>query len=172
MGQKLIRFSDLSGKTVDDDSQLVRIVVREHPDLDGGPVELEALAEELTGVEEVALDLVSFELHHPGEDEPETFVMEVAAFNKLAADTPMAEVLQSAKRVVAAVPSQARPAGSEKARINYASLEHAGKPHKGRTTDAENGRPGALGRGEPAPGGRRSAHDRSWQPGSRHTVWP
>ncbi|MCZ4123316.1 hypothetical protein [Streptomyces sp. H39-S7] len=47
MGQKLIRFSDLTGKTVDNDSQLVRIVVREHP-LDGGPVELEALADELT----------------------------------------------------------------------------------------------------------------------------
>lgn len=136
MGQKIVRFSDLSGKLVDDDNQLVRIVVQEHPDLEGGPVEIEALAEELTDVEAAALDLVRFELHVPG-GEPQRYVMEVDAFNKLAADTPMPEVLRDAKRVVSPVPKQAVPAAPEKERINYASLEHAGKPHKGRTQDAE-----------------------------------
>ncbi|MFJ5234531.1 hypothetical protein ACIQBJ_32090 [Kitasatospora sp. NPDC088391] len=137
MGQKIVRFSDLTGRMVDDENQLVRIVVTGHPDLENGPVEIEALAEELTTVEENSLDLVTFELHYPDSDEPETIVMEVKAFNQLAADTPMPEVLRSAKRVVGAIPSQARPAAAEKTRINYASLEHAGTPHKGRTTDAE-----------------------------------
>ena len=137
MGQKIVRFSDLTGKTVDDENQLVRIVVTGHPDLEHGPVELEALAEELTSVEEHSLDLVTFELHYPNADEPETVVMEVEAFNKLAAEAPMPEVLRGAKRVVKAIPSRARPASAEKVRINYASLEHAGNPHKGRTTDAE-----------------------------------
>lgn len=137
MGQKIVRFSDLTGKTVEDEDQLVRIVVTGHPDLEHGPVELEALTDELTTVEENSLDLVTFELHYPGEDEPETVVMEVEAFNQLAADTPMPEVLRGAKRVVGVIPSQVRPAATEKARINYAGLEHAGKPHKGRTTDAE-----------------------------------
>jgi hypothetical protein len=36
--------------------------------------------------------------------------------------------------VARTVPSQS-PAAKD--RVNYASLEHAGKPHKGRTTDAE-----------------------------------
>lgn len=136
MGQKVIRFSDLTGKHVDDDAQLVRIVVQDHPDLEDGPVEIEALAEELSAVEELALDLVTFELHYPDADEPQTVVMEVEAFNRLVSAGSMAEVLRGAKRVTRTIPSQVQPAAA-KDRINYASLEHAGKPHKGRTTDAE-----------------------------------
>ncbi|MER7755262.1 hypothetical protein [Kitasatospora sp. NPDC097643] len=136
MGQKVIRFSDLTGKHVEDDAQLVRIVVREHPGLEDGPVEIEALAEELSAVEELALDLVTFELHHPDADEPRTVVMETEAFNRLASAGPMADVLRGAKRVPRAIPGQAQPVAA-KDRVNYASLEHAGKPHKGRTTDAE-----------------------------------
>ncbi|MFD9690967.1 hypothetical protein ACFWXO_34985 [Kitasatospora sp. NPDC059088] len=136
MGQKVIRFSDLTGKHVDDDAQLVRIVVQDHPDLEDGPVEIEALAEELSGVQDLALDLVTFELHYPDSGEPRTVVMEAEAFNRLVSDGSMAEVLRSAKRVPRSIPSQAQqPAAKD--RINYASLEHAGKPHKGRTTDAE-----------------------------------
>ncbi|WP_406210132.1 hypothetical protein OH807_40080 [Kitasatospora sp. NBC_01560] len=137
MGQKVIRFSDLTGKHAEDGAELVRIVVREHPDLVDGPVEIEALAEELSAVEELALDLVTFELHHPDAEEPQTVVMEAATFDRLASAGPMAEVLRGAKRVTRSVPAQAQPAPSSKDRINYASLEHAGKPHKGRTTDAE-----------------------------------
>ncbi|MQS15862.1 hypothetical protein F7Q99_27270 [Streptomyces kaniharaensis] len=136
MGQKIIRFSDLTGKHVENDGDLVRIVVRQHPDLEDGPVEIEALADELTSVEELALDLVTIELHYPDADEPETVVLEAEAFNQLASATPMAEVLRGAQRVARTVPSQAAPA-SAKERVNYASLEHAGRPHKGRTTDAE-----------------------------------
>ncbi|MFI5530345.1 hypothetical protein ACIA8O_17570 [Kitasatospora sp. NPDC051853] len=140
MGQKIIRFSDLTGKHAEDDGALVRIVVREHPDLADGPVEIEALAEELTSVEELALDLVTVELYRPGHDEPETVVMEAGIFDRLAVATPMAEVLRGAKRVpTRTVPGQTTTATalSAKERVNYASLEHAGRPHKGRTTDAE-----------------------------------
>ncbi|MGW2395753.1 hypothetical protein ACWCYY_04300 [Kitasatospora sp. NPDC001664] len=137
MGQKIIRFSDLTGKHVEDDGALVRIVVRHHPDLADGPVEIEALAEELSSVAELAIDLVTVELYRPGSDQPETVVMEAGVFDRLAVATPMAEVLRGAKRVpTRSVPEQA-PASSAKERVNYASLEHAGRPHKGRTTDAE-----------------------------------
>ncbi|MFI9162466.1 hypothetical protein [Kitasatospora aureofaciens] len=137
MGQKIIRFSDLTGTHVENDDDLVRIVVRQHPDLEDGPVEIEALGGELTAVEELALDLVTIELHRPGADEPETVVLEAEAFDRLASATPMAEVLRGAKKVACPIPSQtAVPAGT-KERVNYASLEHAGRPHKGRTTDAE-----------------------------------
>ncbi|MEU8922383.1 hypothetical protein AB0D10_15815 [Kitasatospora sp. NPDC048545] len=136
MGQKIIRFSDLTGKHVEDDGDLVRIVVRQHPELEDGPVEIEALADELGAMEELALDLVTVELHYPDVEEPETVVLEAEAFNRLASAAPMAEVLRGAKRVARTVPVQAAPAGARE-RVNYASLEHAGKPHKGRTTDAE-----------------------------------
>ncbi|MFJ9612144.1 hypothetical protein ACIRS1_38005 [Kitasatospora sp. NPDC101176] len=136
MGQKIIRFSDLTGEHVDNDRDLVRIVVRQHPELDGGPVEIEALSSELTAVEDLALDLVTIELHYPDAGEPETVVLEADAFDRLASAAPMAEVLRGAKRVTQAVPVQAAPAGSRE-RVNYASLEHAGRPHKGRTTEAE-----------------------------------
>ncbi|MFF7454134.1 hypothetical protein [Kitasatospora sp. NPDC008115] len=139
MGQKIIRFSDLTGKHAENDDDLVRIVVREHPDLVGGPVEIEALPGELAGVTGLALDLVTVELHYPNGDEPETVVMTAEAFDRLATATPMAEVLRGAKRATRAVPAQTAPAGaaSTRERVNYATLEHAGRPHKGRTTDAE-----------------------------------
>ncbi|MFJ8043908.1 hypothetical protein ACIRBX_25750 [Kitasatospora sp. NPDC096147] len=138
MGQKIIRFSDLTGKHVEDDGALVRIVVRDHPELTDGPVEIEALAEELAPVEELALDLVTVELYRPGSERPETVVMEAGVFDRLAVATPMAEVLRGAKRVASAgIPSQQTAPAGTRERVNYASLEHAGRPHKGRTTDAE-----------------------------------
>ncbi|MER5350207.1 hypothetical protein ABT093_07730 [Kitasatospora sp. NPDC002551] len=139
MGQKIIRFSDLTGKHAENEDDLVRIVVRDHPDLADGPVEIEALPGELAGIAGLALDLVTVELHHPDGDEPETVVMTAEAFDRLATAAPMAEVLRGAKRAPRAIPGQspATAAAAARERVNYASLEHAGRPHKGRTTDAE-----------------------------------
>ncbi|MFD7908518.1 hypothetical protein ACFV4G_40545 [Kitasatospora sp. NPDC059747] len=137
MGQKIIRFSDLTGEHVENDDDLVRIVVHRHPDLADGPVEIEALAGELAAVEELALDLVTIELHVPGSDEPRTVVMEAGAFDRLASAAPMAEVLRGAKPAARSVPSQSAASLAVKEKVNYASLENAGRPHKGRTTDAE-----------------------------------
>lgn len=135
VGQRIIKFSDLSSKNIENDEDLVRVVITQHPDLEGGPVEIEALADELKDVEEVALDLVTFELHFPGE-EPENVVMEVEAFNKLCTDGNMSDVLKGAKRVTrGSIPSQSGAAAKEK--VNYASLDFCGQPHKGRTTEEE-----------------------------------
>lgn len=131
MGQRVIKFSDLSGKNIENDEDVVRIVVTQHPDIEA-PVEIEATSDELTDVEDNALDLVTFELHY-SEGETEQIIMEVDAFNKLATDTPMGDVLKQAKTVTR-VPSQAT---ASKPKINYATLEHAGKPKKGKTSDEE-----------------------------------
>ncbi|MFG2907278.1 hypothetical protein ACGF13_19710 [Kitasatospora sp. NPDC048286] len=136
MGQKIIRFSDLTGEHVESDGDLVRVVVLQHPDLTDGPVEIDALAGELGGVRELALDLVTIELHHPDRAEPQTVVMEAATFDRLASAAPMAEVLRGARPVSRASASEAATAVGRD-RVNYASLEHAGRPHKGRTTEAE-----------------------------------
>ena len=60
--------------------------------------------------------------------------MEAAAFDELAADKPMSELLLTARpaRAVRRAKAAAVPRG-----INYDTLEHAGEPHKGRITEAE-----------------------------------
>lgn len=133
MGQRVIHYSDLSGKHIENDEDLVRIVITSHPDVEDGPVEIEALADELTDVEDTALELVTFELHYPDQDEPETVIMEKEPFDKLVTEGKMADVLKQAKRVSRRVPAQASAAK----KINYATLEHAGKPKKGKTSDEE-----------------------------------
>ncbi len=55
MGQKTVRFSDLSGQLIMHDDALARIVVHEHPELGDGPVEIEALSDEAEAMEQAAL---------------------------------------------------------------------------------------------------------------------
>jgi len=132
MGQKVVLFSDLSGKIVED-GELVKVVVTQHPALLDGPVEIEAAPAELAAIEGQAIDVVSFEVHAPGES-PRTVVMPLAEFDKLATDDPMDVVLKAAKKSYAK-PARAKATGEPK--INYGSLEHAGKPHRGKVNDAE-----------------------------------
>jgi hypothetical protein len=132
MGQKVVLFSDLSGKIVED-GELVKIVVTQHPALADGPVEIEADPAELANIDELAIDVVSFEVHAPGEP-PRAVVMPLAEFDKLATDDPMDVVLKAAKKSYAK-PARAKSTGEVK--VNYGSLEHAGKPHRGKVNDAE-----------------------------------
>ncbi|MCA1694484.1 MAG: hypothetical protein LC749_07025 [Actinobacteria bacterium] len=46
MAQRLVRFSDLTNKIIEDDAA-VRIVVEQHPALENGPVEIEASEDEV-----------------------------------------------------------------------------------------------------------------------------
>ncbi len=161
MGQKTVRFSDLSGQLITEDDALARIVVHDHPELGDSPVEFEALTDEAKVIEKAALRVAIVELHVPGEDEPRRVVIDAATFDALATDTPMNELLITARP---ARPSR-RPAkaaattagssigggsgsigsssigggsgSSSSGRVNYATLEHAGEPHKGKTTDTE-----------------------------------
>ncbi|EWM16683.1 hypothetical protein [Kutzneria sp. 744] len=132
MGQKVVRFSDLSGKIVGD-GELVKIVVTQHPALTDGPVEIEAAPSELADIEDKAIDVVSFEVFEAGE-EPRLVVMPLAEFDKLATDDPMDVVIKAAKKSYAK-PARAKSTGETK--VNYGSLEHAGKPHRGKVNDAE-----------------------------------
>jgi len=50
VGQKTVRFSDLSGELITRDDALARIVIHEHPELGDSPVEIEALADEAAGL--------------------------------------------------------------------------------------------------------------------------
>ncbi len=136
MGQKTVRFSDLSGQLIMDDDTLARIVVHEHPELGDGPVEIEALTDEAEALERAALRVAVVDLYLPDDIEPRRIVMEADAFDKLATENSMEELL------VAARPARRSPRASANGssrgdRLDYTTLEHAGKPHKGKTTDAE-----------------------------------
>lgn len=136
MGQKTVQFSDLSGQLITDDDSPARIVVHEHPDLAGGPVEIEALTAEASSIEQAAMRVAIVDLYFPGEADPRRVAMDAAAFDKLATAQPMGELLGTARPARRAPRPAPAPAASSD-RIDYGTLEHAGKPHKGKITDAE-----------------------------------
>jgi hypothetical protein len=143
VGQKTVRFSDLSGQLIMQDDALARIVIHEHPELGDGPVEIEVLADEAKVIEKAALRVAMVDIYLPGEDEPRRVAMDAAAFDKLASERPMAELLIQAPRArvsrrASRPASGSAPAASAKAgERDYATLEHAGKPHRGKTTEEE-----------------------------------
>ena len=154
MGQKTVRFSDLSGQLITEDDALARIVVHDHPELGDGPVEFEALTDEAKVIEKAALRVAIVELHVPGEDEPRRVVVDAATIDALATHTPMNELLITARPARPARRATKTTSGSASSnstntststststsgggRVNYATLEHAGEPHKGKTTDLE-----------------------------------
>jgi hypothetical protein len=136
VGQKTVRFSDLSGQLILENDAPARIVIHEHPELADSPVEIEALASEASAIEQAGVPVAIVDLYFPGDDQPRRVALEADAFDKLATDKPMAELLATARPARRAPRSAAAPAARED-RINYGTLEHAGKPHKGKTTDAE-----------------------------------
>lgn len=135
MGQKTIRFSDLSGQFITGDEAPARIVIQEHPCLPDGPVEIEALTVEAADIEKAGGEAALVDLYLPGDDRPRRVVLDAADFDKLATDRPMSEVIAAARPARRASRATASPPRED--RINYGTFEHAGKPHKGRTTDAE-----------------------------------
>jgi len=136
MGQKTVRFSDLSGQLIMHDDALARIVVHEHPELGDVPVEIEALTEEAETIEDAALRVAVIDLYLPDDIEPRRIVMEADAFDKLATQSSMAELLTAARPVRRSTKASAG-GGSRCDRLDYTTLEHAGKPHKGKITDTE-----------------------------------
>ncbi|HLK74225.1 MAG TPA: hypothetical protein VKU77_11330 [Streptosporangiaceae bacterium] len=136
MGQKTVRFSDLSGQLITNDDALARIVVHEHPELVDGPVEIEALTDEAETVEQSALRVAVIDLYLPDDLEPRRIVLEADAFDKLATENPMNQLLIAA-RPIRRGPRASVSNGSRGDRLDYATLEHAGKPHKGKVTDTE-----------------------------------
>jgi hypothetical protein len=138
VGQKTVRFSDLSGQLITEEDTLSRIVVLEHPELGDSPVEFEALSDE-------ALSVAVLELQLPGEEEPRRVTVGLDQFDGMATDTPMSELLITARparkssRSASATSSRGSRATSNGAagKVNYATLEHAGEPHKGKITDTE-----------------------------------
>jgi hypothetical protein len=129
VGRKVTAFSDLSGAEVPED-ELGRLVIRSHPSLDGPAVYLEALPDEIAALDRVNVPMVTVEWQPPGDREPKTFTLPVADFDKLAKGGHTSKLLDGAPRA-----GGRRSGGGED--INYATLEHAGRPHRGRISPEE-----------------------------------
>ncbi len=138
MGQKTVRFSDLSGELITRDDALARIVIHEHPELGDSPVEIEGLADEAAAIEKAALRVAVVDLYLPGEDEPRRVAMEAAAFDELATDRPMSELLLTARP---ARPTRRRQVGRG-GRAAGGQLRHPGARRRatGPITEAEGSR--------------------------------
>lgn len=137
MAQRMVRFSDLTNKIMESDDAVVRVVVERHPALSDGPVEIEVAEDEVEPIRKGALSVVSLKLYQGDGSEPEAVTMEIEAFNKLAGDRDMVDII---RRAEPAYPprKQARPAsGSAVEKLDYSILERAGRPHRGKITEAE-----------------------------------
>jgi hypothetical protein len=136
VGQKTVRFSDLSGEIITDEAP-ARIVIHEHPDLVGGPVEIDVLGDEALDVEKTAVPVAVLDLYLPGEEEPRRVTVPAEDFDKAATDSPMTELLAAARPARRASRSAASAPVRTGSAASYATLETAGRPHKGRITEAE-----------------------------------
>ncbi|MFF5171409.1 hypothetical protein ACFY3U_02080 [Micromonospora sp. NPDC000089] len=132
MGKKTIHVSDFTGTVLGTDDEVVKVVVLEHPDLVAGPVQLDATATEVEAIDDASLDVAVVEIHdRHGDGEPRRVVLTASEFDAMATDVPMAQLLRTAERVR---PPKARR-GPEK--VDYGTIEHAGRPHRGRVTEQE-----------------------------------
>src|SRR5215212_6111185 len=144
MATKTIKVSDLTGTEIGGEENLARIVVEEHPSLPDS-VTLEVLPEEVEGRLPEAQNYVRLSYFPPadGGGEVRSFVMSVEEFNSLTSEKDMETVLTDALRAQQAEEGRRRGrrgrrgAGGRRQRVDYASPEHAGEPHRGRITDRE-----------------------------------
>jgi hypothetical protein len=134
MGKKTVHVSDFTGTVLGPADEVVRVVVLEHPDLLAGPVRLDARPVEVESIDDAALDVAIVEIYdgHDG-GQPRRVVLTAGEFDELATDVPMAQLLKTAERV--RPPKAPKKAATDQ--VDYATPEHAGKPHRGRITPGE-----------------------------------
>jgi hypothetical protein len=134
MAEKTIKVSDLSGELIHDEDQLGRLVV-ERPQVAEHPVTLDVLPNEIEGeIPEEGQDPVVLSYYPPQTQEPRRFVLPLEAFNRLSKGKDMDSILKMA--LATQEKGRSRKRGT-RIGTNYTSPEHAGEPHRGRATRAE-----------------------------------
>jgi hypothetical protein len=137
---KVVHVSDVSDR-LGSEEELGRLVVLEHPDI-AETVTLELFPDELKGLENTER-FVRLEWTPPGARKAEVLTVPQAQFDAIAEDGDMKAILVTAiaaeheRRAKRQQAGRSPAGGGRRAKINYATLEHAGKPHRGRITDAE-----------------------------------
>src|ERR1700722_6169630 len=121
MGQKTVRFSDLSGQLIMRDDVLARIVIQEHPDLGDGPVEIETLADEALAMEKESLRVAVLDVYLPGEEQPRRVTMDADAFGAMGTEKADGGVLAAAR------PGRRGQGGRGAASVEVGSGESSGR---------------------------------------------
>jgi hypothetical protein len=138
---KVVHLSDLTGRH-GEKSEFADLEVR-HPDF-REPIHLEVLPSEVEPLLKSATRVVQVDYTAPGARVERLFVL-VEDFDALAGDRDMNGILMEALTAVHAERGRASRGGQKAAstnaagrgKVNYASLKHAGDPHRGRITEAE-----------------------------------
>jgi hypothetical protein len=127
------RVSDISGQMGD---EMGRLTVVSHPKF-SGPIQLDVLDDEVKGLEGLG-DTVELEVT-TSDGRTRRLVVAVEDFNRLGnMDAVLTEaVVRTAPRRAVEARTRGRQAKGRGVKVNYASLEYAGTPHRGRITDAE-----------------------------------
>lgn len=142
MGEKIVRFSDLSGQMADEAAGgLIPLVVTDYPEADPDQrVRIEVTPDELEKIGKLSIAAVGLETEPTDEEEKRSrFVVPVAKLASLATVAPIEEVLANAESVVPPK-SQRRSHNTTKdgaPLINYNEPEYAGLPHKGKIGETE-----------------------------------
>jgi hypothetical protein len=152
MGEKVVRFSDLSGQMADEAAGgLIPLTVTDYPDADPDQrVRIEVTPDELEKIGKLSIAAVGLETEPTNEEERRSrFVVPLAKLGSLATVTPIEEVLANAQPVVPPKSQRRqRSDGADGRRshnqradggplINYNDPEYAGLPHKGKIGEAE-----------------------------------
>jgi hypothetical protein len=146
MAVKQIRVSDLTGAEIPEDNQRAQFIIQRHPSYPEG-VRLEVLDVEVEDKLDTEQDYV-LATYYPSDErgggEGQNVVFTLEQFESLFEDFDIETVLQEAH---AAQEEAERPrrrgrrgkrgSGERRARVDYASPEHAGEPHRGQVRDAE-----------------------------------
>jgi hypothetical protein len=149
MGEKVVRFSDLSGQMADEAAGgLIPLVVTDHPNADPEQrVRIEVTPDELEKIGKLSIAAVGLETEPTDEQEKRSrFVVPLAKLATLTTAAPIEEVLTNAEPVVS--PKNGRRSTGDGRRshnqradggalVNYNDPENAGLPHKGKIGEAE-----------------------------------
>jgi hypothetical protein len=143
------KISDLTGREIEDESEVVNVVVDRHPGFTE-PITLEALPDDidLDALTEQAQEYVALRVTLPG-SEPVPFTLPLTDFNNLFraegmdADSVLEQALATQKEAQRSSRRGGRRGGrqgttvQEKPRIDYTSIDHAGEPHRGTISETE-----------------------------------
>jgi hypothetical protein len=148
MGEKVVRFSDLSGQMADAAAGgLIPLTVTDYPDADPDKrVRIEVTPDELKQIGKLSIAAVGLETEPTNEEEKRArFVVPIAKLATLATVAPIEEVLANAEPVVPPKPQKhangERRSHNQRADggplVNYNEPDNAGLPHKGKIGEAE-----------------------------------
>jgi hypothetical protein len=139
---KVVHVSDLTGQQGEKD-EFGHLEVQ-HPDF-REPIRLEVLPSEVEDKLKTAERMVEVYYTAPGTRSPQRLFIPVEEFNAWAGDKDMKAILMEALTAAHAERGRAtgdgrrttRPGGAGRGKVNYATLAHAGEPHRGRITETE-----------------------------------